>query len=60
MRVFVNESALTGKDLANATQLIFVLASTVLSDKDCQRIHGGLFADVRAQELKHSHLAKTE
>lgn len=60
MRIFIDESGFTGEDLANPDQPVFVLASTLADDTVCAELRDKVFAGVRAMELKHSSLAKTE
>ena len=57
---FVDETGFTGEDLLAENQPLFAQASVDYSDNEAQEIIGDVFADVQAQELKHSRLARNE
>lgn len=58
MRVHIDESGFTGEDLVNRQQPAFVLASVCLSDAESDKLARECFPGIRAEELKHSTLAK--
>lgn len=51
---------LTGPDLINRDQPVFVLASTVLTADDCRAMLDEHFDSNRNGEIKHARLAKTK
>ncbi len=58
MIIFLDETGYTGEDLANKDQPVFVLASHNFSEEESQELKNRFFSRVRADELKHSSLAK--
>lgn len=58
MKLFLDESGYTGEDLINKDQPVFVLASNVLTDEECQEFFREIFKDIKTGELKHKELSK--
>ena len=59
MTIFSDESGYTGPNLTNRDQPYFVLATVSFEEHEAKAIRDSLFSSVRAQELKHSSLART-
>ena len=58
MTIFSDESGYTGPNLTNRDQPYFVLATVSFEEHEARAIRNSLFSSVRAQELKHSSLAR--
>ena len=58
MTIFSDESGYTGPNLTNKDQPYFVLATISFEEQEAKAIRDSFFSPVRAQELKHSSLAR--
>ena len=58
MTIFSDESGYTGPNLTNKDQPYFVLATISFEEHEAKAIRDSIFSSVRAQELKHSSLAR--
>ena len=58
MTIFSDESGYTGPNLTNVDQPYFVLATISFEEHEAKAIRDNLFSSIRAQELKHSSLAR--
>ncbi|WP_443147775.1 DUF3800 domain-containing protein [Nitrospira sp.] len=58
LKIFLDETGHTGENLLNKAQPIFVLASNNFESAEIGAILGDFFGTIKADELKHSSLAR--
>src|SRR5947209_5137779 len=54
--IVLDECGYTGEDLTNREQPVFVIATHLLSEEQCQKMKAEFFPNFTGTELKHSRL----